>query len=115
NRFNIRTFQSPLMSAFDCPDPSVQTPSRDHSTTALQALSLMNNQFIFGQSRHFAARVTKMAGHDSRKQAVAAYRLALLRDPTEKQLQQAVEFVNEHGLFSLCRALLNSNEFLYVF
>jgi hypothetical protein len=114
-RFNIRTFQSPLMSAFDCPDPSVQTPTRDQSTTALQALSLMNNQFIFQQSRHFASRVTTIAGNDSRKQTVTAYRLALLRDPTEKQLQAAIEFINEHELFSLCRALLNSNEFLYVF
>ncbi|MCH7688113.1 MAG: DUF1553 domain-containing protein [Planctomycetes bacterium] len=114
-RFNIRTFQSPLMSAFDCPNPSVQTPKRDQSTTALQALSLMNNQFVFQQSRHFASRVTAMAGNDSRNQAVTAYRLALLRDPTEKQLRQAVEFINEHGLFSLCRALINSNEFLYVF
>jgi hypothetical protein len=114
-RFNIRTFQSPLMSAFDCPDASVQTPKRNYSTTALQALSLMNNRFTFQQSQHFAARVTAKAGMDPGKQANVAYRLALLREPTEDQRRQAVSFIQQHGLFSLCRVLLNTNEFLYAF
>jgi hypothetical protein len=114
-RFNIRTFQSPLMSAFDCPDASVQTPKRNYSTTALQALSLMNNRFTFQQSQHFATRVTAMAGEGLGKQVDVAYRLALLREPTEDQRRQAVSFIQNHGLFSLCRVLLNTNEFLYAF
>jgi hypothetical protein len=114
-RFNIRTFQSPLMNAFDCPDASVQTPNRSRSTTALQALSLMNNRFPFDQSKQFAARVTSLVGDDPVKQAITAYRLALLRDPTESQRTAAAKFIRAHGLFSLCRVLLNTNEFLYVF
>ena len=114
-RFNIRTFQSPLMSVFDCPDASVQTPTRNYSTTALQALSLMNNRFTFQQSQHFAARVTAMAGKDAGKQVNVAYRLALLREPTDTQRRQAVSFIQVHGLFSLCRVLLNTNELLYAF
>ncbi|MBT6153678.1 MAG: DUF1553 domain-containing protein [Planctomycetaceae bacterium] len=114
-RFNIRTFQSPLMSAFDCPNASVQTPKRNFSTTALQALSLMNNRFTFQQSQYFAARVTAEAGEDPSKQANVAYRLALLREPTKSQRRQAVSFIENHGLFSLCRVLLNTNEFLYAF
>jgi hypothetical protein len=114
-RFNIRTFQSPLINAFDCPDASVQTPNRSRSTTALQALSLMNNRFPFDQSKQFAARVTSLVGDDPVKQAITAYRLALLRDPTESQRTAAAKFIRAHGLFSLCRVLLNTNEFLYVF
>jgi len=33
----------------------------------------------------------------------------------EPKRQAASGFVREHGLLSLCRVLLNTNEFLYVF
>jgi mono/diheme cytochrome c family protein len=112
--FNIRTFHEPLMTVFDCPDPSVQTPRREQSTTALQALSLMNNTFTFEQTQHFADRVTTAAGAAPEKQATAAYRLTFGRDPTPQETARAVEFITKHDLFSLCRVLLNSNEFLYV-
>jgi len=114
--FNTRSFHEPLMTVFDCPDPSVQTPRRERSTTALQALSLMNNPFVFEQSQRFAARIQALpgAGDDVAEQVAAAYRLALARLPTEAERQRAEEFVRTQGLFSLCRVLLNSNEFLYV-
>ncbi|MEE3372018.1 MAG: DUF1549 and DUF1553 domain-containing protein [Planctomycetota bacterium] len=113
--YNIHTFDSPLMRAFDCADAMLQVPRRVHSVTALQALSLMNNRFVFEQARFFARRVTVAAGSRPEDQAVEAYRIALLREPTVKERQAASEFVREHGLLSLCRVLLNTNEFLYVF
>ncbi len=114
--FNIRTFQEPLMSVFDCPDPSVQTPRRGQSTTALQALSLMNNPFVFDQSRALAERVIRVAGQQAsvEQQVQSAYRLAYARDPLPGETNGAVEFIKQADLFSLCRVLLNSNEFLYV-
>lgn len=114
--FNIRTFHEPLMSVFDCPDPSVQTPSRERSTTALQALSLMNNAFVFEQAKHFAERAEALAGENAsvEQQVRAAYRLAYAREPTSAETAQATEFVKRTDLFSLCRVLLNTNEFLYV-
>jgi hypothetical protein len=114
--FNIRTFHEPLMSVFDCPDPSVQTPRREQSTTALQALSLMNNTFVFEQANHFAGRVHRSAGDAAtpRELAIAAYRLALARDATAAERESAATFIQQADLLSLCRVLLNSNEFLYV-
>ena len=112
--YNIHTFDSPLMRAFDCADATIQVPKRTHSVTALQALSLMNNRFVFEQAGLFAQRVTVAAGSRPEDQAVEAYRIALLRDPTAEERQAASEFVHEHGLLSLCRVLLNTNEFLYV-
>ena len=114
--FNIRTFQEPLMSVFDCPDPSVQTPRRGQSTTALQALSLMNNPFVFDQSRALADRVVRLAGKQAsaEQQVQTAYRLAYARDPVPVETAGAIDFVKQTDLFSLCRVLLNSNEFLYV-
>ena len=112
--FNIRTFQSPLLSAFDCPDPSVQTPKRVQSVTALQALSLLNNRFLLEHSNLAAQRVAAEAGTAALDQASIAYRVVLARDPTDEQRQTAAHFIGEHGLENLCRVLLNTNEFLYV-
>ena len=114
--FNIRTFQEPLMSVFDCPDPSVQTPRRGQSTTALQALSLMNNPFIFDQSQALAERVTKLAGPQAapEQQVQRLYQFVYARDPGPGETAAAVDFIKQTDLFSLCRVMLNSNEFLYV-
>ena len=113
--FNIHTFDSPLMRAFDCADATIQVPTRGHSVTALQALSLMNNRFVFEQADLFAKRVSRAAGKQPEQPVVKAYQIALLRTPNKKELEAATEFVNKHGLFSLCRVLLNTNEFLYVY
>jgi len=113
--YNIHTFDSPLMRAFDCADATIQVPKRVNSVTALQALSLMNNRFVFEQSGFFAKRVATAAGSRPQDQVTAAYRAALLRDPAVHEQKAAVEFVRQHGLLSLCRVLLNTNEFLYVY
>ncbi|HEV3022250.1 MAG TPA: DUF1549 domain-containing protein, partial [Pirellulales bacterium] len=42
----IRSGTSPLLDAFDCPDPSTIAPSRAVTTTPLQALSLLNDSFV---------------------------------------------------------------------
>ncbi len=43
-----------------------------------------------------------------------AYRLALGRDPAPDEVADAEPAVSEHGLSTLCRALFNSNEFLFL-
>jgi hypothetical protein len=112
--FNVRSFREPLLAAFDCPDPAVATPKRERSTTALQALSLMNSTFMVEQSDRFAARILREAGPESPAQAARAYRIAFSRDPSEKEKTDASEFIGEHGLAALCRVLYNASEFLYV-
>ena len=115
--FNIRTFHEPLMGAFDCPDPSVQTPRRERSTTALQALSLMNNAFVFDQAEHFSTHFDKERPDLALTPdtlVVMAYRLAFARAPSKAEIFQGVDFIGKQDLFSLCRVLFNTNEFLYV-
>ena len=43
-----------------------------------------------------------------------AYELAFSRPPTVEELPQRQPIVQKHGLAVLCRALFNSNEFLFV-
>jgi hypothetical protein len=113
-RHIIRTHRQPFLDTFDCPDPSVMAPTRTQTTTPLQALSLLNNPFVFDQGREFAVRVTREAGPDTAAQARRAFRIAVLRDPSESESKAATDFIVRHGLESLCRVLFNSNEFLYI-
>jgi len=100
--------------AFDCPDAGQIAPRRNVSTTALQALNLLNSPFLVGQAEAFADRVRREAGDDSASQVRRAFRLAFQRGPSTTEEAGATALVRDHGLAALCRALLNANEFVYV-
>lgn len=113
-RFTVRTTQNEFLRVLDCSDPSVLTPIRNRTTTALQALALMNNRFMVQQSEHFAARLKKECGEDVSKQINRAFTLAFAREASKAEIEGAAKLVAEHGLPNLCRMLLNANEFVYV-
>jgi hypothetical protein len=112
-QFKPRSQQDPTFGIFDCPDAALARPRRTISTTALQALSLLNSQFIVSQADFFADRVAAEAGIDSIRQARRAFELAFGRVPLTAEQVAAVELIGRHGLGALCRALYNANEFLY--
>ena len=95
------------------PDPANLTPARVTTTTALQALTLSNNEFMLRQAEHLAKRVQAQSA-DHAAQCRLAFQFTLQRDPADDELQAARQLVAQQGLFALCRALLNANEFLYV-
>jgi hypothetical protein len=103
-----------LLDALDCPDPSTTTPNRAVTTTPLQALALLNNALVLRQAAHFAERLQREAGADVGQQIARAYWLAYSRPPRDDERAAAERVVQEHGLAALTRAILNSNEFLYV-
>lgn len=109
-----RSGRSRLLDTFDCPDPSVAAPNRAVTTTPLQALTLLNNSFVLRMAERFAQRLQREAGADVGEQIVLAYRLAYGRPPSAVEVATARRAVEAHGLPVLCRALFNSNEFLYV-
>ena len=106
--------RNPLLDVLDCPDPSTVAPRRTVTTTPLQALALLNNSFVLRMADRFADRVKKEAGDDPTRQIVRAYALAYGRPPTKDEIKTALPVVRTHGLSVLCRAIFNSNEFLYV-
>ena len=63
---------------------------------------------------NLAERVRQEGGDDLTVQVGRAYQLAYNRDPDAEERALAVELVSGHGLFALCRALFNSNEFVMV-
>jgi len=100
---------------FDCPDAGQIAPRRTSSTTALQALNLLNSRFLIQQADFFADRLRQEVGDEAATQVKHAFRLTFQRLPTEEELAAGVQLVQDHGLAALCRALFNTNEFLYVF
>ncbi len=112
-RFVFRTVPDPLMDALDCPDGGAMTPVRGVSSTAVQALAMLNNAFLIRQCDHIAARLERESSAVE-QQVAAAFRLMLQRGPREKELAALTAYVKLHGLANACHVLLNSNEFLYV-
>jgi len=110
----VRRETEAVFGAFDCPDAGQSTAVRRASTTPIQALNLFNSHFTLDQSSALAARVNKEAGPDPAVQIRRAYQLALTREPAADELNDALPAVQRHGLTVLCRALLNTNEFLFL-
>ena len=104
-----------LFGAFDCPDAGQIQPKRNVSTTPLQALNLLNSEFVIEQSRLLAGRVEREAGGDHTAQIRRAFQLAFAREPSADELSAATKLIAEHGLPIFCRALFSANEFVTVF
>ncbi|MBI2804218.1 MAG: DUF1553 domain-containing protein [Planctomycetes bacterium] len=109
-----RSGRNGLLDAHDCPDPSTVSPRRAVTTTPLQALALMNNAFVLRMADRFAERLRKEAGNDIGKQIARAYEVAYARSATVAEIGRARPVIERHGLAAFCRAVFNSNEFVYV-
>ena len=110
----VRMERAPVFGAFDCPDAGQATPSRSRAVTALQALNLFNSKFMIDQSDVFAARIRKEAGSSPGEQVERAFHLAYNRAPRPGERKTCEKTVSAHGLSTLCRAILNSNEFVFM-
>ncbi len=110
--FQRRSLPLPMMAAFDATVFSESCDRRSTTTTPLQALAMMNGDLIHEESAHLARRIEKEAGHDRSAQIDRAFQMILSREPRTEELAH----LSQSGapLDSICRVLLNSNEFLYV-
>jgi cytochrome c553 len=112
--FIVRSTPDPFLDVLDFPVPSSCTPDRNSTNTPLQSLSLLNDPFVFGQAEQFAARLAEARNGDVDGQVKSAYRLALGRQPSGRELEITRQFIEKRGLIQFCRALFNTNAFLYV-
>jgi len=118
--FVKRNLRYPIFALFDAPDRNETCSRRFVTTTAPQALTLLNDSLVLGFAKNFAARVTKEAGSDPAKVVDRAFLLALSRPPTAEERETTLRFLKDHkgtsaeAVTDLCHALLNLNEFLYV-
>jgi hypothetical protein len=112
-RFVYRALPDPFMDALDFPDASQLAPTRPFSSSALQTLALLNNEFVLHFSERFAARLEKSCTAPEER-VHEAFRLALQREPTEEEVADFASYASKNGLAAMARMLFNSNEFLFV-
>jgi hypothetical protein len=110
--FARRNLRFPFLEAFDAPDSNLSCPKRERSTTAPQALALLNAADVLEAARLLAERVRKERPTVD-EQIVLAYRLTLGRRPSESERALARKFLATSPLSELCRALFNVNEFVF--
>ena len=110
----IRMERVPVFGAFDCPDAGLPTPLRSQSTTAIQALNLFNSDFVMDQAKLFAGRVVVETPDSVESQIQRSFQLAFGRNPSAVEMSATIDVVNEFGLETLCRAIFNSSEFLFI-
>ncbi len=121
--FAKRNLRYPLFDAFDLPDQHNSCARRAVTTTAPQALVLLNGEFALERAQRLGADLAKQFPTDDAGLAARAYRIAWGRPATDDEVQLAVKFLaaqsaalhsRDAAVADLCHALLNTNEFLYV-
>ena len=115
--FNKRSIRYPLFESFDQPDMITSCARRTSSTTAPQALLLMNNAMVRMQAAEFANRLRKEVDGDTTAQIKHGFELALGRMPSPRELDEVSSFLSTGGEFALaefCQTLFNSNEFAFI-
>jgi hypothetical protein len=142
--FVRRNLRYPMFQAFDMPDTHESCARRYISTTAPQALVLLNSKQVLESAEAFAGEVLQKAGADPKAQIDLAYRLAYSRAPDASERDTALTFLSTQqaiiqeraarheplalpsnvpdgadqaeaaALVDFCHMLFNSNEFVYV-
>jgi hypothetical protein len=142
--FARRNLRYPLFSVYDAPDGNETCARRHVTTTAPQALMLLNSKVVLDVARGYAGRVLRETGGDAKAVVERIYRLGLGRAPDghEQRLSQEfllrqTELLRERlarkapvalpvnapagvepaygaAVVDLCQVLMNLNEFAYV-
>lgn len=117
-QMQTRIRRNPYLALFDGPDGNLDLSERRATTTALQALFLMNSEFLHEQSSAIAERALAQA-NDTRGRVNWAYRTIFGRPPTHDNLMQAERLLDLAGggqtaWAGYVRAMLSSNEFFFV-
>ncbi len=119
--FVRRNTRYPMIESFDMPDTHESCARRNNTVSAMQALSLINNQLVADWAAQMAGRVGNDEGLTDEARVDRAWRMAYARPADTEEQREAVEFLarqqaagSASPLADLCHALLNSNEFLYI-
>ncbi len=121
--FARRNARHPLLDLFDRPDALMSCSRRNESTTAPQALLMLNSEFTHAIAAKLAAALNEEHGSDAAALITDATLRCLARQPTKPEIEAGQKFLRQQtalapslqgALADYCLALLNSNEFIYV-
>ena len=122
----IRSRVYEFLQAFDFADPSSSNGERVATTVAPQALALLNSKLMEDKTRSWAEKLVRLKTDTERVESI--YRQALLRLPSQKEMERALAFTREirpslagnereremKSWQSFCRVVLASSEFVHV-
>lgn len=128
--FARRNLRYPFFATFDRPAANASCAVRRPSTTAVQSLLLFNSETTMLAARRLAERMSTRHSTDSRR-CVEIYQRLFAKPPTASELTDCIDFLNDQrdllraegfrpqeaereSLVDLCRALLNTNQFIYI-
>ncbi len=117
--FARRNLRFPIFDAFDRPAANGSCSKRTVSTTAPQALHLLNSEFSLKMAELVARQISK-DHFDRNEQISRSFARILNREPTADERTTMNAFLDEsqdeklHGMTHLCLSLLNCNEFIFV-
>ncbi len=139
-----RNMRLPLLQAFDQPDMLNSCPCRTNTTTAPQALEMLNGESTADAARQWGGKLLSECGEDEAKLVREAYADAYGRPPKDDEVKTAERFIDRQAaelrseatppadnqlpipmpikinrakaaaVVDFCHAVLCSNEFLYV-
>ena len=109
----IRGVDDGMFKTFDFPECGQVKDKRSESTTPLQALNLLNGPFSLEQSTALAKRIEDEAGEGLSARVTRAFERILGRRPKTDESELCQATAQAEGLETVCRALFNSNEFLF--
>ncbi|MBM3965205.1 MAG: DUF1553 domain-containing protein [Planctomycetes bacterium] len=122
-----RSLKIPFLESLDFANSSSPSGIRSVTTTAPQALLLLNDPWVHQQAKLLADRIQREAGMDVDARLERLWRLAFQRLPTSAEIDvcrslledlsgsgNTKPFFSDSAWQGLCRSILNSNEFLYV-
>jgi hypothetical protein len=127
----VRSSMYEVFQAFDMPDPATSSGDRAATVVAPQALFMMNGTVVLKHTRTMAEQLLKRTDLDDAGRIRDAYERALSREPSPKEIDGALSFIAkvDHAMEgrksdpaerrtfawqSFCKALLSSNEFIYL-
>ncbi len=124
-----RALKVPLLETLDFANSSSPVGVRPVTTTAPQALMMLNDVFVHEQAAALAERLRRQAGDSMNTRIELAFAIVLQRSPTAAEQQAASSLIADQSrlaieesrhapdhlaLVSFCRAMLNINEMIHV-
>tara|TARA_R110002049_G_scaffold27321_1_gene93930 strand:+ start:21608 stop:24061 length:2454 start_codon:yes stop_codon:yes gene_type:complete len=118
-----RSLLTPMLSAFDFPDPDLTCEARFATLQPGQALSLLNSEFVHEQAARLANSINAADGpnEDVVRNTIRA---VLSRDAAPKEVERGCQLIDqlqqedgvgrERAVQLYCLSVLNWNEFLFI-
>ncbi|MEX0792259.1 MAG: PSD1 and planctomycete cytochrome C domain-containing protein [Pirellulaceae bacterium] len=125
-----RNFLSPMMLAYDMPQPFSTVGKRNQSNVPAQSLILMNDPFVLEQCDLWASQLVGQGGTSSEERIETMYLTLFARPPSGEESTMAKSFLESHAKVlniptdripteailwrELAHVLLNTKEFVFI-